>query len=1465
MGLRQVALIVQQSAPLKLATGLLLSAAIWIPTVSADETSSDGGQVRVASYKMPSGDAYFAASLQPSASDSLMNAVRDAEADIVIVVDTSASQVGEYRRDSIAALRSAIEQLRTGDRVRLFAADVKTADLSGDFDSPSSSMTQNAIAKLGQRLPLGNTNLITVIDSIRATLVGEPANRTRSVVYIGDGSSLEANADKKRFEALVDTLRSDRISVHSILIGPTANIEVMGILANQTGGVLGVVGTGENVSPVEISRQVGKSASMSPIWLSDAKLTEGMKTVQQDRLPPLRLDRDSILLGHMKMASGEVAFQLKGETTSANVAIQIDGTIETSHPDFAFLPGLVDDSADNRGLMLATAGSPMLRETAHALATQSEDLVRAANIAVKQGNMRGAKAIAEKALKADPNNPEAKAIETVTEEANTLIIQNPADSPFDDIFGGGDAPMDEGGDVFGSDTAAEAGGDVFGGDDPAPAVVENDPMDIQDEAPAAAKPAAAPRQPAPRAAAPPRNVAQPRNAAPMRDNNFFGPAAGDDELLESGGDLLDRVEAEQSLAEGRLRAEVNSQLRAARRQLVVDPQGVSGSLKSLLGRIEITANVSPAVRKELMGEVRSAIQLASSKEARFMDAQANLEQQAKGANSMTRLLEETFRTEQSLKTLSEQMNALIDEGRYEEADGEVSIPFARLAGDTITRDSTAGRQFIDYPLWLQTYARDRRYTEMRDRNFVDAFSLVLKAAIPFVDEPPVVWPEADAWQKLSRRRIERYGAIELVGDNDTERRIQATLSDETSQIFVETPLEEAIQKIATDHDIPIVIDRRALEEIGLTADSPVTIELKNVSLRSFMRLLLRELDLTYMIKDEVMQITTQEAAEENLVTKVYPVGDLVVPVMQLGGGGMGGGQGGGMGGGMGGGGMGGGMGGGGMGGGMGGGGMGGGGMFAVPDDVSLQNKTTASTPATRSENAASKPVAKPAKKTISRFDIKPIRLQVAEGQSKAEAWDQFFASEKIESAEDLTRLDQRIRSTVREWSTKALKFQESGKPEQTVACFVEMRDTIAAAMRAGHVQTWMYQAYAIALKATNAPKEEIERTLLSAVDFAETPEEVLHVAARLEEVGSGAAALQLCKKISALDPYRREPYLMGLRIAQQLNDVDALSWACSGVLSQAWPEKFQPIVEQARLVARATHSELIAEGRTEDAQKFSDSLRLAASHDAIVRVSWTGDADLDVAVEEPSGTVCAIDSPSSAGGGTLLGDSFPGRGDDELGTVSETYLCPKGFTGKYRLLIRRVWGDVSTGNATVEIITDVGRPTQRFIREEIPIGEQDALVVFEVKEGQRKEDIAAAQLAHLRDVQRDMNHDALAQFAGDGPDAAQVLQNLFNDVQSLTGGSVGGAGGAGGVGGLGGLGRFNRGAVGFRPEITQLPEGASVSTLAIISSDRRYVRISPVPTFSQVGDVRTFNFVDGDSGTVPGGGGGGGLGGGGFQ
>jgi hypothetical protein len=83
---------------------------------------------------------------------------------------------------------------------------------------------------------------------------------------------------------------------------------------------------------------------------------------------------------------------------------------------------------------------------------------------------------------------------------------------------------------------------------------------------------------------------------------------------------------------------------------------------------------------------------------------------------------------------------------------------------------------------------------------------------------------------------------------------------------------------------------------------------KGITLKNALKLVLAEHDLAYVIKYEVLLITTKDKASNELSTRVYPVADLVLPIRQSGniggfgglGGGMGGMGGAGMGGGMGG-------------------------------------------------------------------------------------------------------------------------------------------------------------------------------------------------------------------------------------------------------------------------------------------------------------------------------------------------------------------------------------------------------------------------------------------------------------------------------------------------------------------------------------------------------------------------------------
>jgi hypothetical protein len=239
---------------------------------------------------------------------------------------------------------------------------------------------------------------------------------------------------------------------------------------------------------------------------------------------------------------------------------------------------------------------------------------------------------------------------------------------------------------------------------------------------------------------------------------------------------------------------------------------------------------------------------------------------------------------------------------------------------------------------------------------------------------------------------------------------------------------------------------------------------------------------------------------------------------------------------------------------------------------------------------------------------------------------------------------------------------------------------------------------------------------------------------------------------------------------------------------------------------------------------------------------------VDIAIEEPTGAVCSLRNPRTTGGGVLVGDAFARSDQLSADGVSEIYVCPVAFDGTYRVLVRRVWGKIPSGKVTVDVYLHYGKPEQKRLRKQIPLAQEDALVVFELEGGRRLEPLAQQQLANAAADQVAVGQQLLAQqlmAAAGGTSLRDFLRSRRN--QRLTDQIL----------------DRTRGAVGFMPVIVFIPEGANLQvSQAIISADRRYVRVTPLPFFSQILAVRTFNFFTGQSGTS-GGGSGGGLGGGG--
>ena len=148
-------------------------------------------------------------------------------------------------------------------------------------------------------------------------------------------------------------------------------------------------------------------------------------------------------------------------------------------------------------------------------------------------------------------------------------------------------------------------------------------------------------------------------------------------------------------------------------------------------------------------------------------------------------------------------------------------------------------------------------------------------------------------------------------------------------------------------------------------------------------------------------------------------------------------------------------------------------------------------------------------------------------------------------------------------------------------------------------------------------------------------------------------------------------------------------------------------------------------------------------------------------------------------------------------------------------------------------------PTRRkHERQQIDLGEKDAMVVFDLNAGRRNVPLEASQLAGAVQRQQDLSRAVMGeQISGlEDPRALPPREQLLLRNRAL---------------GLGG-------AVGYQPIIMFLQPGTNFAAQAIISADRRYVRVTSVPSFSQIGDVTTFTFAGAAQQNTGGGGTGGG-------
>ena len=1404
---------------------LAITMAVGLQTIFASASVGNGsglfqeetGQPRLATHES-AGEIHFALSIAPKITPAQRSS------DIVVYVDTSASQTGAFKRDSIEVVKQLLKNLNAEDRVQIVAVDLDPVPMTTGFVNPGSNEATVALGKLSQRVSLGSTDIEAMLVAAGKSF-DENTNRNKNVIYVGDAISRENLLGSEEFVQIVTDLADKRISVSSFAIGPERNIELLAALANNTGGNF-VVDNDADESVRQSAIALANTVHNSVFWPTSGSLDESIVEIFPYRFPPLRTDRDTIILGTLadrEAVELNMVGKMNGQDTEMNWSL----TPEANSIDFAFLTGVVRESRKDKGFSLPTVGSEGLREYVLARSFKAHELSELGGQALAMGNKDAARKLAGAALAADPASANADLLAM----ASTYKVQE------GDPFGGADAGgQDGGGDIFGAagDTqngaddifgAAPAGGDanLIGDAAPAEAPAAQDPFAAQAEdmtqepptedvfgsEPAVVEPVVTPEanivpgqeQPGmiPVTDPVPMDIATPAQTEGL---SLVNPNYGDrvdDFLRDSDGRSNSIITSEEDrikIINQRTRQQVQIELTSAREELKYNPDAAIERLKNVLEIVDQTSDLYPSTRADLRNSLESSLLSSRRRKLDFDNRQQMANINIATANSVQIQSDRLARRNEEISRWVNNFNSLIDERNYESA---VQVTQSALDVATDDPDVVVARENARI---IMNYNRLTELRDLKARNFAASMYEIEKITVPFPGDQIMVFGDADEWKAKKLRRA-KYRNLRLSGSENDEKILRA-LEETANFNFDEQAWSEVEEELEKEYGINIVLTTSAKDD-SLTEDDLVSSTLSGIRFKNALRLMLAERNATFVVKDEVLMIISKDdeyAEEYTAPPNVYNVGDLVAPRFNPGGG-IGGGGGGGLGGGQGGG-------GGGQQGG-GGGGRGGGGVFCVQESgqVSLNLGAGTSKPATGNK----KPVV-----------IKP-----------ATTWTEHFANTFADPAD--------VRATARE----LMKTRQSS----------EVVSMILAAIQNDQLQPWMYEGLVLSMQISGAPQSEIERALMSAVDVSNDDNDTLYAAGYMLENGMQKRAIRLLKSFARSNPVRTEPYVLGLRAAQQIKDAEGIQWATIGIFSQEWPEHPE-VVKQARYAATAMKTQLKTEGRTNELAAYESKLKEALERDCFIDVSWAGDADLDVYVVEPGGTVCSRLAKRTSAGGVSMGDRFSKKAGLS-GQISEQYVLPKGFAGDYRVMIRRIWGEVPSGKVTVSIHNHYRSDRESSMTKQVKIDDKGAMVLFSLDQGRRTEPLEDHEIRTAVKQQLATNKFVLAQ---------QLESGGSSSSQSGYYGSQLGAGENGGGGnqlaGLGDNRRLTPGVTGYQPVITQIPEGTFFTVNHATTSDRLYVMVSVSPLFSQITEVSTFN-IFGDANTAQGlaGGAGGGAGGGG--
>ncbi|HEY1065249.1 MAG TPA: hypothetical protein VGE52_04040, partial [Pirellulales bacterium] len=333
--------------------------------------------------------------------------------------------------------------------------------------------------------------------------------------------------------------------------------------------------------------------------------------------------------------------------------------------------------------------------------------------------------------------------------------------------------------------------------------------------------------------------------------------------------MLTEADAARQVLINQITAEVTRKQIEAGKMKANDPVNALKMLEETRGRVEQT-QVEQRVKDSLIR--RLDFEIADlKKHLEFTEPQRKLEAQNQATlDLIDRQAEHKVVVQNELAQLCEEFNQCIESQRFNDA--ELIARRAELIApqEPVVQSMVFTAKFAKRAMMAENIRR------AKENGVAEAFMEVDSASTPHSGSP-YQFGDVKQWNEMTARR----GAMDRKNERLTEREleIQQKLKTPVSLQFSNKPLGETVSHLAQLAAINIHLDPQGLSDEGVTTSTPISINIKEpISLKSALNLILEPLKLTYVIKDEVLKVTSKQLGDGDVYPVAYNVADLVIPI-----------------------------------------------------------------------------------------------------------------------------------------------------------------------------------------------------------------------------------------------------------------------------------------------------------------------------------------------------------------------------------------------------------------------------------------------------------------------------------------------------------------------------------------------------------------------------------------------------------